>query len=502
MPIPFLLGAAAVLGLAGAAAHVSASSTNEKAEATAADARRIYYEEKKLLDTAKRQAQSSLTALGEAKKDILLGAMQDFMSVYTKLKNAGLKETAGIDELKNFSLNEADFPQIQKLTALYQSAESAAATGAAVGAVGTIAGLAASGEAAATLATAGTAGTAILAGEIGTAGAAASALAAPLAAIAAPAVLFTGISAMMNADENLDKANEAYAQARLAVEQMKNQKILCNAICQRSELFIDLMASLSIMFVPCVGMMMEVVRRKESKGFLGFIFKRRLKSSDFTENEMRLFAVTRAIAGAIKSVIDTPMLSSSSGKIEIANESDNVYPKARIAMTQLKIQVDTLKSIDFVNDTNLLAAGEKAIQTAKKKKPKEKEQRKSVSDPLRCSLVSRLVMIAAFYFALPMVSDSLIVIIVAFFLTAGIRKEDNSVPYSIFEKIAMVIIYLLLIFQTITYFSADHTIMAVLWGIYALISVPMVIESKGFSMSLEVLLLLMFLLEGGAAFFG
>lgn len=502
MPIPFLLGAAAVLGLAGAAAHVSASSTNDKAKATAAEARHIYYDEKNLLDTAKSKAQSSLTALGEAKKDILLGAMQDFMSVYIKLKNAGLKETAGIDELNNFAINEADFPQIQKMTALYKSAESAATTGAAIGAIGTMAGLAASGEAAATLATAGTAGTAILAGEIGTAGAAASALAAPLAAIAAPAVLFTGISAMMNADDNLDKANEAYAQAKLAVEQMKNQEILCNAICQRSELFRSLMESLSMMFIPCVSMMTEVVRRKERKGFLGFIFKRRLKSTDFTENEMRLFAVTRAIAGAIKSVIDTPMLLNASGETKITEESATVYQKARITFSQLKSQVNTLKSVDFANDASLLAVGEKAIQNAKKKKPKEKSQRKTASDPLRCSLFSRLVMIAAFYFALPMVSDSIIAIIVAFFVTAVIRKEDESVPYSIFEKIAMVIIYLLLICQTITYFSADRTLMAVLWGIYALMSVPMVIEFKGFSMCLGVLLLLMFLLEGGAAFFG
>ena len=115
---------------------------------------------------------------------------------------------------------------------LFRSIKSSA-TGAAAGAV---VALAASGSLSVVTGGLATAGTALMAGEVSAAaGIAGSALSfgvamTPLAAIAAPVILFTGISASMKADENLEKANTMYAQAEAASEKMKVSEMLCGAI--------------------------------------------------------------------------------------------------------------------------------------------------------------------------------------------------------------------------------------------------------------------------------
>ncbi len=104
--------------------------------------------------------------------------------------------------------------EIQKLDSAYTSAISTDAVDTAAGAALL---LAAGGSLPVLAEGASLAGTMLSIGEVGTAasiaGSAVGAAFAPLAAVAAPVVLFTGFTASMKADENLEKAQVMMSQA-------------------------------------------------------------------------------------------------------------------------------------------------------------------------------------------------------------------------------------------------------------------------------------------------
>lgn len=343
MPIPFLLGALAVgAGVIGAGGHMAAKETNEKAQLVSENAQDLYNSAKRSLEQAQNSTEKALLKLGYEKKNVLDSSMRVFLNSYEKVKNIELIESTGLDEISNFAIDQQGAIQLREMTDIYSSAIKSGATGAAAGAV---VALAASGSL--TMVTGGlaTAGSALLAGEVGAAaGIAGSALSfgaamTPLAAVAAPVVLFTGISASMKADENLEKANAMYAEAEAASEKMKVSETLCGAITKRSDMFDELLVDLNSMFSECAGMMAGVIRKKE-----GRIFKKKLTSSDFNEEELKLFSVTRSLAGAVKSVIDTPILSQDGN---IAYESEQTYEENVEKLPIFNNVVEEIKCIDY-----------------------------------------------------------------------------------------------------------------------------------------------------------
>lgn len=339
MPIPFLLGLGAVIaGAAGVGGHLSAKETNEQAQRVSRDAQNLYNNAKASLVTAQNKTEQSLLTLGYRKKNVLDTSMNQFLNSFNKIKEINFRETVGLNELSKFTIDQQGALEIQRMSDIYSDSIKSGATGAAAGAV--IA-LAASGALPVVTGTLATAGTAVMAGEIGVAaGLAGSALSfgaamTPLAAVAAPVVLFTGISASVKADENLEKANVMYSEARSAAEQMRISETLCYAISERANMFDNLLVDLNTMFTECSGLMAGLIRKKEGK-----IFKKKLNSADFTDDEIKLIAVTRALAGAVKSVIDTPMLSKDG---EISYESKNMYETTVNELPNLSIEVNNVK---------------------------------------------------------------------------------------------------------------------------------------------------------------
>lgn len=339
MPIPFLLGLGAVIaGAAGVGGHLSAKETNEQAQRVSRDAQNLYNNAKASLVTAQNKTEQSLLTLGYRKKNVLDTSMNQFLNSFNKIKEINFRETVGLNELSKFTIDQQGALEIQRMSDIYSDSIKSGATGAAAGAV--IA-LAASGALPVVTGTLATAGTAVMAGEIGVAaGLAGSALSfgaamTPLAAVAAPVVLFTGISASVKADENLEKANVMYSEARSAAEQMRVSETLCYAISERANMFDNLLVDLNTMFTECSGLMAGLIRKKEGK-----IFKKKLNSADFTDDEIKLIAVTRALAGAVKSVIDTPMLSKDG---EISYESKNMYETTVNELPNLSIEVNNVK---------------------------------------------------------------------------------------------------------------------------------------------------------------
>lgn len=308
MPIPILIaGVGVAAGILGAGGHISAKETNQKAQQVAENAQRMYDTAKKSLEEAQNRTEKALLKLGYAKKKTLDYSMSQFVHAFEKVKDIDFRESVGLNEISKFTIGEQDIMQIQEMTDIYSAT---IASGTAGIAAGTVVALAASGSLPVVSGALGAAGSCLAAGEVGAAaGIAGSALSfgaamTPLAAVAGPAILFTGISASMKADENLEKANVKYAEAELACEKMGVSETLCGAIVERSEMFHDLLDELEGMFSQCTALMAGVIKKKE-----GRFRRKKLTSGDFSAEEAKLFAVTGSLAKAVKSIIDTPILS-------------------------------------------------------------------------------------------------------------------------------------------------------------------------------------------------
>lgn len=319
MPLPLIIaGVAAAIGVS---AQMDAKETNERAQEIANDAQTLYNSAKQSLENAQSITEKSLVALGTSKKKVLETSINQFLTAYDRIKNIELSESVGLNEIQKFTIDKQDTLQLQKMSDIYESTFSSSAAGAATGA---IVALAASGSLPIVTGLLSTAGSALAIGEIGmAAGIAGSALSfgaamTPLSAIAAPVLLFSGISSSMKADENLEKANAMYAQAESASEQMKTSEVLCKAIADRADMFDSLLSDLNVMFAQCAALLDGVTKKKMKNNSVD--------ARTFTEDELKLVAVTRSLAGAVKAVIDTPILTADGA---ISTESQTVYEDTR-----------------------------------------------------------------------------------------------------------------------------------------------------------------------------
>jgi len=344
MPIPAILAGLAAAGAAllGVGAQMDAKDTNERAQKIADEAKSLYNDSKRSLETAQMKTETSLLSLGNSKKQVLDTSINQFLTVYERIKNIELSESVGLDEIKNFTLEKKDALQLREMSDIYKSTFSSGTAGAATG---TIIALAASGSLPIVTGTLSVAGSALVAGEISVAaGLAGSALSfgaamTPLAAIAAPALLFSGISASMKADENFEKAQAMYAEANAASEQMKISEVLCVAIADRADMFNSLLQDLNGLFSHCTALLDGVTRKK-----MGLFKNKTVDARTFTEEELKLVAVTRSLAGAVKSVIDTPILTADGA---VSFESKNIYDNTSKKLPILIEAIDEVKRVNY-----------------------------------------------------------------------------------------------------------------------------------------------------------
>lgn len=330
-----ILGVSAVLGIGG---HLSAKETNEKAQQLATEAQNLYNTAKNSLEQAQKETEAALVALGNRKKAVLENSMEQFLRAYERVKAIKVSESIGLDEISNFKFEQQDALQLQEMSSIYQSAFTSGATGAATGAA--IA-LATSGALPIVTGVLSTAGSALAAGQIGAAvGMTGSAFSfglamTPLQAVVAPVVLFTGISSSMKADENLEKAQTMYSEAKAATEKMQISETLCRAIQKRATMFNSLLKELNNLFADCAYLLDQVTLKKSSSG------NATIDVNTLTEEELKLIAVTRALAGAVKAVIDTPMLSSDG---TLTAESEDIYDSTKTALPAFRTAVGEVKT--------------------------------------------------------------------------------------------------------------------------------------------------------------
>lgn len=107
MPIPFLLaGLGVAAGVIGAGGHLSAKETNERAQRISENAQELYQSAKHSLEKAQNNTEKALLKLGYQKKNVLDSSMKQFLNSYDKIKHIQVTESAGLNEIANFSIDQ------------------------------------------------------------------------------------------------------------------------------------------------------------------------------------------------------------------------------------------------------------------------------------------------------------------------------------------------------------------------------------------------------------
>lgn len=309
MPIPFLFIAAGVgTGLLGVGKGIKAGIDQKEANDTNDAAEYKIEHAKERINTSRKNCGKSIDDLGKRKVAVLDGSIKTFISEFEKLNHVELSESSGLNELQKIVLDKKTFSDLKELQGVATSLAGGLASGAmagaltafgAYGAAGTLA-TASTGTAIASLSGAAATnatlaffgGGSLAAGGLGMAGG--TAVLGGL--VAGPALAVLGFVVGAKASKNLDAANANWAKAKEFEEEMKTAADLCNGIRRRSAMFNRFLIRLQTIFDPLVYEMTQIIEQK------GTDFR------TFSDDEKKCIASAMSLAGAIKAVLDTPIL--------------------------------------------------------------------------------------------------------------------------------------------------------------------------------------------------
>ena len=327
MPIPFLfIGIGAAAGVYGLGKTIKAGVDQKEANQTNERAENIVCLAKGKIETCRKNCGTSIDNLGKRKIEILNESIKPFISEFEKLKNVELSESKGLDELQKIVLDQKGFTELKELQSMAASMAGGIVSGVMAGAITAFGAYGAAGA----LATAST-GTAIASlsgaaatnatlaffgggslavGGLGMAGG--TAVLGGL--VAGPALAVLGVVAGSKASANLEKAYSNLATAKEFREEMDAASSLCIGIRKRSAMFNRFLLSLNSVFEPLIYEMTKIIEVR------GTDFR------TFSEQEKKVVAEAMAMAGAIKAILDTPILDEAGN---LTSESDKMVEKTR-----------------------------------------------------------------------------------------------------------------------------------------------------------------------------
>lgn len=317
MPIPLLFigaAAAAASGVFGVGKTVKAgvdfadaNSTNKSADETIESA-------SSKIEKCRKNCGEALNSLGEQKVLVLNDSVKLFIQEFEKLKNVELKEfdeinvPSGLNEFHKMDLDRGELEELKKLQSVAASIAGGMASGTVVGAATAFGAF----GAASTFATAST-GTAIatLSGAAATNATLAFFGGGSLAAgglgmaggtlvlggiIGGPALVALGFFVGAKASKNKEEAYDNLAKAKKYEKEMEEASALCKKIRKRANLFNRMLLSLNTMFEPKIYEMGEIIKLR------GTDYR------EFSDDEKKSVDEALVLAGAIKLVLDTPLL--------------------------------------------------------------------------------------------------------------------------------------------------------------------------------------------------
>lgn len=309
MPIPFLFIAAGVgTGLVGVGKSIKAGIDQKEANETnnAAEFKIEHAIEK--TNTSRKKCGKAIDSLGQRKIEILDGSIKNFISEFEKINHVELNESSELNELQKMVIDKKSFSDLKELQGIATSMAGGLASGAVAGALTAFGAYGAAGA----LATAST-GTAIAslsgaaatnatlaffgggslaAGGLGMAGG--TAVLGGL--VAGPALAVLGFVVGAKASKNLDMANANWAKAKDFEEEMNVAADLCNGIRKRADMFNRFLLRMQTVLDPLVYEMTQIIKAKGND------------YRTFSDDEKKCIASAMSLAGAIKSVLDTPIL--------------------------------------------------------------------------------------------------------------------------------------------------------------------------------------------------
>ena len=331
MPAPlFFIGAAVVTGAFGAGKTIKAGAAQKEANQTNETANDIIKNAKEKINTCRKNCGTAIDNLGKRKIQVLDESVKPFITEFEKLNHVEMSESKGLNELQKMVLDQKNFTELKELQSMASSMAGGLVSGAMAGAVTAFGAYSAAGA----LATAST-GTAIAslsgaaatnatlaffgggslaAGGLGMAGG--TAVLGGL--VAAPALAVLGFVAEAKASANLDKAYANLAKARKFKAEMDTASSLCIGIRKRAAMFNRFLVTLNSVFEPLIYEMTQIISNR------GTDFR------DFTDDEKKVVAEAMAMAGAIKSILDTPIL----------NDEGNLTPESdkMVELTRQKLE--------------------------------------------------------------------------------------------------------------------------------------------------------------------
>ena len=309
MPLPLLF-----IGIAAATAALGVGKTGKAiydihdAKTTNEAAQRLADDSTERANLAREKCGAAIKNLGKEKVTILNGEVKHFVESFEKLHNVELKGSAGLKELSKFKMDKASFADLKALQSTASSIAAGVGSGAVAGALTAFGAYSAAGAFAA--ASTGTAiaslsgaaatnatlaffgGGSLAAGGLGVAGG--TAVLGGL--VAGPALAVMGFVVGAKAKASRHNAHSNYAKSREFAEEMETVISCSDNIRKRANLLERLLIKLDCVFTPLVYSMDTIIQTS------GTDF------SKFTKEQKKTVAASLAMAGAIKSVLDTPLL--------------------------------------------------------------------------------------------------------------------------------------------------------------------------------------------------
>ena len=307
--IPIILGSIFVAGSGtGIYKSVKANRNTNKAKKANAKALKIINHSKGVLDYSRKISGKSLEKLGLQKASILDKSINSFVRVFEQIKNVELNDSIGIQEAKkiqNEKIQLNDFKELGNLGTSIISGVGAGALGGALtaygayGAVGLVAKASTgiliselSGAAATNATLAFFGGGSLAAGGLGIAGG----TVVLGGVIAGPALAIMGF--IMDAKATKDVEN-ALTNIKLAQKNAKEMEVateLCQAIKRRSEMFFKKLSELDTRLTDMTSKLDAYITQNGTDYF------------SYSEEGKGLVAANVSLAIAVKSIIDTPLL--------------------------------------------------------------------------------------------------------------------------------------------------------------------------------------------------
>jgi len=314
MPVPFILAGIAIAStLYGGVKGVKAVKQQTEANEVNSRAQRIFDNAIEELEEARENSKFALERLGKKKLDVADKSINRFVSVYEKIHNIEITDTIGLKELNKFRIDKQSVVELKRIGEMASSMASGMATGGLAGGLmafgaysaamtfgvastGTaIAALSGAAATKATLAFLG--GGALAAGGFGVAGG----MAILGGVVAGPALAVLGTFMAAKAGKNRDNAYSNLAEAKKYQEVYRKATELCNAISKRANMFNKLLAELDEIFRQGIISLETIV------SISGTDFKR------YNIESKKMVAAACSVAGAVKAVLDTPILTMDGG---------------------------------------------------------------------------------------------------------------------------------------------------------------------------------------------